>query len=224
MDKNRIIALKSSFDGISNSVAEAHIEFWYARDLMGLLGYTRWENFAEAIKRAETSCSANNIDVYYHFRDVTKMINLPKGAKREIADVMLSRYACYLIAMNGDPRKEEIAFAQGYFAVQTRKQELIEERIQYIERTIDREKLAASETQLSRNIVEQADLQGEAAITDEHMTNNTTVREMLGKRGIVPEKLPPAPDIRKLERSVKRQDRVIAAQESAHLPPPSDEK
>ena len=216
------------------------------------------------------------------------MINLPKGAKREIADVMLSRYACYLIAMNGDPRKEAIAFAQGYFAVQTRKQELIEERIQYIERTIAREKLAASETQLSKNIyergvdeegfarirskgdealfgglrtldmkhklgvkdyrpladflptltiaaknlatemtnynVEQADLQGETAITNEHVTNNTTVREMLGKRGIVPENLPPAPDIKKLERSVRRQDKVIAANESAHLPPPSDAK
>ena len=164
MDKNRIIALKSSFDGISNSVAEVHIEFWYARDLMGLLGYTRWENFSEAIKRAETSCSSNNIDISYHFRDVTKMINLPKGAKREIADVMLSRYAW------------------------------------------------------------QADLQGEAAITDDHVTNNTTVREMLGKRGIVPENLPPAPDIRKLERSVRRQDKVIAANESAHLPPPSDGK
>ena len=287
MDKNRIIALKSSFDGISNSVAEAHIEFWYARDLMGLLGYTRWENFAEAIKRAEISCSTNNVDISFHFREVTKMVDIGMGKKRSITDVMLSRYACYLIAMNGDPRKEEIAFAQGYFAVQTRKQELIEERIQYIERTIAREKLAASETQLSKNIyergvdeegfarirskgdealfgglrtldmkhklgvkdyrpladflptltiaaknlatemtnynVEQADLQGEAAITDEHVTNNTTVREMLGKRGIVPENLPPAPDIKKLERSVKRQDKKIANQGMAHLPPPSDE-
>ena len=287
MDKNRIIALKSSFDGISNSVAEAHIEFWYARDLMGLLGYTRWENFAEAIKRAEISCSTNNVDISFHFREVTKMVDIGMGKKRSITDVMLSRYACYLIAMNGDPRKEEIAFAQGYFAVQTRKQELIEERIQYIERTIAREKLAASETQLSKNIyergvdeegfarirskgdealfggfrtldmkhklgvkdyrpladflptltiaaknlatemtnynVEQADLQGEAAITDEHVTNNTTVREMLGKRDIVPENLPPAPDIKKLERSVRRQDKVIADQKSAHLPSPKNQ-
>ena len=114
------------------------------------------------------------------------MVDIGMGKKRSIADVMLSRYACYLIAMNGDPRKEEIAFAQGYFAVQTRKQ---------------------------------ADLQGEAAITDEHVTNNTTVREMLGKRGIVPENLPPALDIKKLERSVKRPDKVIADQKSAHLPP-----
>ena len=288
MDKNRIIALKGSFDGISNSVVEAHVEFWYARDLMGLLGYTRWENFSEAIKRAETSCSSNNVDISFHFREVTKMVDIGMGKKRSITDVMLSRYACYLIAMNGDPRKEEIAFAQGYFAVQTRKQELIEERIQYIERTIAREKLAASETQLSKNIyergvdeegfarirskgdealfgglrtldmkhklgvkdyrpladflptltiaaknlatemtnynVEQADLQGEAAITDEHVTNNTTVREMLGKRGIVPENLPPAPDIKKLERSVNRQDKEIANQGTAHLPPPSNGK
>ena len=148
------------------------------------------------------------------------MVDIGMGKKRSIADVMLSRYACYLIAMNGDPRKEEIAFAQGYFAVQTRKQELIEERIQYIERTIAAKNLA---TEMTNYNVEQADLQGEAAITDEHVTNNTTVREMLGKRGIIPENLPPAPDIKKLERSVRRQDKVIANQKSAHLPSPENQ-
>lgn len=154
MDTARVVALKSTFDGIVHQVPDENVEYWLARELMGLLGYLRWENFLEAIKRAENACSLQKIELSYHFRDVTKMIQLPKGAKREIADIMLSRYACYLIAMNGDPRKEEIAFAQGYFAVQTRRQELIEERVQYIERMIAREKLAASETQLSKNIYE----------------------------------------------------------------------
>ena len=188
MDKNRIIALKSSFDGISNFVAEEHVEFWYARDLMGVLGYTRWENFAEAIKRAETSCLSNNVDISFHFRDVTKMVDIGMGKKRSITDVMLSRYACYLIAMNGDPRKEEIAFAQGYFAVQTRKQELIEERIQYIERTIAREKLAASETQLSKNIYERGvDDDGFARIRskgDEALFGGIRTRDMKRKLGV----------------------------------------
>ena len=143
MDTGRIIVLKNTFDGIVHKVPEENVEYWLARELMPLLGYTRWENFVEAIRRAESACSAQGIEVSHHFRGVTKMISLPKGAKREIEDLMLSRYACYLIAMNGDPRKEEIAFAQGYFAVQTRKQELIEEHIQYIERMIAREKLAA---------------------------------------------------------------------------------
>ena len=154
MDTARVVALKSTFDGIVHQVPDENVEYWLARDLMGLLGYSRWENFLEAIKRAENACSLQKIELSYHFRDITKMIQLPKGARREIADIMLSRYACYLIAMNGDPRKEEIAFAQGYFAVQTRRQELIEERVQYIERMIAREKLAASETQLSKNIYE----------------------------------------------------------------------
>ena len=132
MNTGRIVVLKSTFDGIAHKVPDENVEYWLARELMPLLGYTRWENFVEAIKRAETACSSQKIDCSYHFRGVTKMISLPKGAKREIEDLMLSRYACYLIAMNGDPRKEEIAFAQGYFAVQTRKQEQIEERIQYI--------------------------------------------------------------------------------------------
>ena len=133
------------------------------------------------------------------------MISLPKGAKREIEDLMLSRYACYLIAMNGDPRKEEIAFAQGYFAVQTRKQE----------------QLAAKNlaTEMTNYNVEHRDLlQGEEPITGEHVTNNKTVRDMLGSRGIVPEDLPPAADIKKLERHVKSLDKRIACDESAALP------
>ena len=102
---------------------------------MGLLGYERWENFDKAVIRAMEACENSGISNEDHFREVTKMINLAKGAKRQVRDYMLTRYACYLIAMNGDPNKEEIAFAQSYFAVQTRKQELIEERISWIERT-----------------------------------------------------------------------------------------
>ena len=154
MDTARVVALKSTFDGIVHQVPDENVEYWLARDLMGLLGYSRWENFVEAIRRAESACLSQKIDKSFHFRGVTKMVDIGMGKKRPIEDIMLSRYACYLIAMNGDPRKEEIAFAQGYFAVQTRRQELIEERVQYIERMIAREKLAASETQLSKNIYE----------------------------------------------------------------------
>ena len=132
MNTGRIVVLKSTFDGIAHKVPDENVEYWLARELMPLLGYTRWENFSEAVRRAETACSSQNIDISFHFRDTTKMVDIGMGKTRSVSDVMLSRYACYLIAMNGDPRKEEIAFAQGYFAVQTRRQEQIEERIQYI--------------------------------------------------------------------------------------------
>ena len=259
----------------------AHIEFWYARELMPLLGYERWENFDKAVSRAMESCETSGIEVSDHFREVTKMVSLGSGAQRSIKDYMLTRYACYLIAQNGDPKKEEIAFAQSYFAVQTRKQELIEERIALIERTEARGRLRESEKRLSQNIyergvddagfgrirskgdralfggyttqemkdrlgvkdtrpladflptltiaaknlatemtnynVEEKDLQGERAITGEHVQNNLSVREMLGQRGIKPENLPPAEDIKKLERRVKSQEKKLAAQ-SGKLP------
>lgn len=282
MEKNRITVLKSSFDQIVNTIPgeSANVEFWRARDLMPLLGYDRWENFKKAIMRAMDSCQTSGVEVSDHFREVTKMIALAKGAKREVPDYMLTRYACYLIAQNGDPRKEEIAFAQSYFAVQTRKQELIEDRIRLIERMEAREKLKESEKRLSQNIyergvddkgfgrirskgdralfgglttqemkdrygitsgpladklpaltiaaknlatemtnynVEENDLQGEFAITAEHVQNNTSVRAMLGQRGIKPEELPPAEDIKKLERRVKSAEKKLAA-ESGVLP------
>ena len=129
MDKKRVSQTKEQFDLVIHSDETAKIEFWYARDLMPLLGYERWENFDKAISRAMESCETSGIEVSDHFREVTKMVALGSGSKRSIKDYMLTRYACYLIAQNGDPKKEEIAFAQSYFAVQTRKQELIEERI-----------------------------------------------------------------------------------------------
>ena len=152
MDKNRVVAIKQGFDAVIHNVEDTDVEFWFARELMPLLGYERWENFDKAIQRAIESCQTAGVKISDHFREVTKMITAGKGAKRNVKDYMLTRYACYLIAQNGDPKKEEIAFAQGYFAVQTRKQELIEERIAYIERTEARGRLRESEKRLSQNI------------------------------------------------------------------------
>lgn len=267
MDRNRITQIKEQFDLVVYSNQDADIEFWYARDLMPLLGYERWENFDKAISRAIESCDTSGVPVSNHFREVTKMITAGKGAQRPVKDYMLTRYACYLIAQNGDPKKEEIAFAQGYFATQTRKQELIEERIALIERTEARGRLRESEKRLSQNIyergvddagfgrirskgdyalfggyttkqmkerlgvqekrpladflptltiaaknlatemtnynVEEKDLQGEPAITGEHIQNNLSVRDMLEQRGIKPEDLPPSEDIKKIRASCK---------------------
>lgn len=154
MDKKTIAAMKKAYDDIMHTTEDGSVEFWYARELMEFLGYDRWENFHKAIERAIDSCKTAETEPLDHFRNVTKMVQLGSSAERGIKDYMLTRYACYLIAQNGDPRKEEIAFAQSYFAIQTRKQELIEERISYIERTEARGKLRESEKRLSQNIYE----------------------------------------------------------------------
>ncbi len=152
MDKSIIIRLQKTFED-SAQKAEG-IEFWFARDLQRLLGYDKWENFSNAIEKAKIACKNSNYDINDHFPDARKMVKIGSSAEREIEDIMLTRYACYLIAQNGDPRKEQIAFAQSYFAVQTRKQELIEQRIALQERFQARNKLTASETELSKLIYE----------------------------------------------------------------------
>ena len=282
MEKNKIATLKRSFDEIAHTPVDDSdsVDYWYARELQQLLGYSRWEDFERAVQRGISACENTGVPVENHFREVPKMVRLGSGSHREVRDYMLTRYACYLIAQNGDPRKDEIAFAQSYFAIQTRKQELIEDRIRLIERIEARDKLKESEKRLSQNIyergvdekgfgrirskgdmalfggrttqdmkdrygitsgpladrlptltiaaknlatemtnynVEEKDLQGESPITQEHIQNNRSVRQMLGERGIRPEELPPAEDIKKLERRVKSAEKKLVA-ESGVLP------
>ena len=273
MDKNQITNLKSKFDELAHIDKQSGVEFWYARELMPTLQYAQWRRFSEAIERAKLACKNSGNMVENHFADVGKMVTIGSGAQRNIDDIKLTRYACYLIAQNGDPRKEEIAFAQSYFAQQTRKQELIEQHMQNLQRLDNREKLRESEKRLSKNIYERGvddkgfgrirsagdaalfgkstqamkdqygvkpnrpladflpnltiaaknlatemtnyntevkDLYGESSITTEHVQNNSTIRKMLGERGIKPETLPPAEDIKKLERRVKSSEKKLA--------------
>jgi len=277
--------LQKNLESMVQRADDEGIEFWFARDLQAPLGYARWENFQTAINRAMESCEASGHAASDHFRGVTKMVSLGSGSTRPVDDFMLTRYACYLIAQNGDPRKPEIAFAQSYFAVQTRKQELIEDRMRLQARLDARDRLKESEKALSQNIYErgvdddgfgrirsrgdqalfgghttqamkdrygivktrpladflptltiaaknlatemtnhnvaQANLYGERAITDEHVQNNVSVRDMLGQRGIKPENLAAEEDLKKLERRVKSDEKKLA--KTTKTLPPSEE-
>lgn len=154
MDNTTIQKMQSRFDSLSHRLPEENVEFWFAREIQEPLGYSKWERFRDAVARAITSCETTGYDPDNHFRVVTKMAQLGSGAERATEDFMLTRYACYLIAQNGDPRKEPIAFAQSYFAIQTRKQELIEDRMRLQARLDARDRLRESEKTLSQNIYE----------------------------------------------------------------------
>ena len=149
MDKEIVVRLHASFEDMVQQFPDTGTEFWCARDLQILLGYAKWENFAKVIDKAISACESSGNDPKDHFLDIRKMVELGSGAKRAIDDIALTRYACYLIAQNGDPAKEQIAFAQTYFAVQTRKQELIEKRLAEAERVSARKRLSHSEKELS---------------------------------------------------------------------------
>jgi DNA-damage-inducible protein D len=262
MDASQIQGLTSTFEGHAQQT-ETGVEYWLARDLQQLLGYAKWENFLATIAKAKTACEVSGHPVENHFPDVRKMVRIGSGTEREIEDIMLTRYACYLIAQNGDPRKQEIAFAQTYFAVQTRRAELIEQRLLEAERVSARKKLSDTEKELSLVIYEQTggnqdfalirskgdqalfgkstqamkaqwrvpdsrpladftptiilkakdfateitihnarahQMGTEPEISREHVTNNAAVRKTLLDRGIRPESLPAAEDVKKVER------------------------
>ena len=269
MKTDLVHALTETFEGHAQQT-DGGIEFWLARDLQHLLGYTKWDNFLNVVSKAKTACEVSGHPVADHFADVGKMVDLGSGSQREVDDMMLTRYACYLVAQNGDPKKQEIAFAQTYFAIQTRRAELIEQRLLDAERVFARKKLTETEKELSQVIYEQTggnqdfalirskgdqalfgkstqamkakwkvpdsrpladfaptillkakdfaaeitifnarqhEMDSERAISQEHISNNQAVRNTLLERGIRPEALPPAEDVKKIERRLSAEDK-----------------
>jgi DNA-damage-inducible protein D len=187
MKKEVIIRLSASFEEAVHT--EQDVEYWMARDLQELFEYSDWGNFLNVIEKAKVACQNSKQLINSHFREVTKMVNLGSGTKREIPDIMLSRYACYLVAQNGDSRKEPIAFAQSYFAVQTRKQELLEKHIANVERLQARHKLTQTEKELSSVLYQHGvDDQGFARIRsrgDQALFGGHTTIEMKRKLGVL---------------------------------------